>query len=79
MGEYVDRLPEGRMKDAIMSRPEHLAEEFARRYIEADPVSRMDILDFFASDGPKMVRESRLKVSDNVPTSDDLNKLFGES
>jgi hypothetical protein len=74
--DLFEKLPNGPMKDSLQEQDVIFAAEMAQRYIEADPETKNDILDFFEYDGPRRVHEARLKVIENIPTSDDLETNF---
>lgn len=71
----IDRLPDGRMKDALREQEPAFAEEMAKRYLDADPESRVDISAFFDSDGPRKIHEAKLRILDGIPTAADLGKM----
>lgn len=72
----LEKIPEP-MRSALRDQEPAFAAEMARDYLDADAASQGDILDFFRSDGPRMVDEARAKHEDGTPTSDELERWAG--
>lgn len=68
------QIPEP-MRSALREQDDEFAEEMALAYCSANDLAKADIMAFFESDGPRMVHESKLKIEDGTPTSDDLRRM----
>lgn len=79
---YVERLPDGPMRDALRAQralqPEW-AEDYARDYLAADPETQADLAQFFEDDGPEIVRQLKVRDEDGTPTAADLERGMGSS
>ena len=71
----MDKLPKI-LRDALAGKRPEFQEEMAKAYLEADEDTQADILAFFESGGPEIIRQLVLRDQDGTPTANDLEKLL---
>lgn len=66
------------LEEALRGQRPEFAAEVRRAFRRADPVTKADMIAFFAGGGPKRVGERVLRRRDGTPTSADLEEWATE-
>jgi len=72
----IAALPCAEMRDALAAQEPGFAAEMLDLWDDAGADGRADIEAFFLSDGPRLVHEVKLRHTDGVPTSADLEQAY---